>query len=283
MIEDAVDHAHLDALNERMTRDAWALWEGGFRKGPQETGNIQIDPPVEPELFFEDAFLNRLAICVTTAYLGGKPRMTFNSGNAAMHGTASQSTHSDFGNFGRVPAAPFAVVVNTGLVRMSPANGSTELWLGTHLLPRSTPESDARVVVGPQAANTIRAEALDARRRATPAKGPFQPTVPKGALMIRDLRLWHGGRPNPTHEPRIMLAQIHFAPGYNNPMKVRMPEALREVVQRREDVDVAVEWVSGRVDNLRTTTEHTFNFLEEEKGPAPYREMERGKWAEVGA
>ncbi|KZO92925.1 hypothetical protein CALVIDRAFT_519721 [Calocera viscosa TUFC12733] len=282
MIEDAVEHEHLDKLNERMTSDAFALWEGGFRKGPQETGNIQIDPPVESGLFFEDVFLNRLAVCVTSAYLGGKPRMTFNSGNAAMHGTASQDIHSDFGNFGKVPSRPFAVVINTGLVPMSPANGSTELWLGTHVLPRSTPETDAQIVISPEAHNKIQRSAMERRKSDVPGKGPFQPIVPKGALMIRDLRLWHGGKPNPTDVPRIMVAQIHFAPGYRNPMRLQMPRELRGVVEAREDIDVAVDWVDGKVDNLRSTTQHTFNFLEEERR-VPHAEMEQGKWAAVGA
>ncbi|KZO92926.1 hypothetical protein CALVIDRAFT_601192 [Calocera viscosa TUFC12733] len=308
MIEDAVDPAHLDKLNERMTSDAFALWDGGFRKGPQETGNIQIDPPVEPALFFEDAFLNRLAVCVSTAYLGGKPRMTFSSGNAAMHGTASQEIHSDYGNFGKVPSRPFAVVVNTGLVAMNPANGSTELWLGTHILPRSTPEGDAQIVVssevekviqpaalkrrnaqapskGPlqptivvssEVEKVIQPAALKRRNAQAPSKGPLQPTVPKDAIMLRDLRLWHGGKPNPTQEPRIMLAQIHFAPDYKNPMRLQMPRELKGVIEARKDIDVAVDWVDGKVDNLKSTTLHTFNFLDEERSK-PFAEMTKGE------
>jgi ectoine hydroxylase-related dioxygenase (phytanoyl-CoA dioxygenase family) len=35
---------------------------------------------------------------------------------------------------------------------------------------------------------------------------PCQPVVPKGSLVIRDLRLWHAGVGNQTEIPRVMLA-----------------------------------------------------------------------------
>lgn len=48
---------------------------------------------------------------------------------------------------------------------------------------------------------------LDYRRNIRP---PIQPVVPKGSILIRDLRLWHCGRPNLTDEIRVMLAQIRM-------------------------------------------------------------------------
>jgi hypothetical protein len=58
---------------------------------------------------------------------------------------------------------------------------------------------------GDRNSGQIRSELLEARRKFCP---PIQPHVPKGAVLIRDLRLWHCGRPNQTDDIRVMLAQI---------------------------------------------------------------------------
>ena len=61
--------------------------------------------------------------------------------------------------------------------------------------------------------------------------------------MVRDLRLWHAGMPNSTDEVRVMLALIHFAPWYRNPMRLELAEGLREVVEAEEELEVPVDWV----------------------------------------
>jgi ectoine hydroxylase-related dioxygenase (phytanoyl-CoA dioxygenase family) len=35
--------------------------------------------------------------------------------------------------------------------------------------------------------------------------------VKKGSIIIRDLRLWHGGKPNLSEDPRVMLAMSKFS------------------------------------------------------------------------
>lgn len=37
-------------------------------------------------------------------------------------------------------------------------------------------------------------------------RGNCQPVVKKGSVVVRDLRLWHGGMPNLEKDPRVMLA-----------------------------------------------------------------------------
>ena len=49
----------------------------------------------------------------------------------------------------------------------------------------------------------LRPEIVEARREIRP---PMQPTVKKGDIVIRDLRLWHAGMPNETDKERIMIA-----------------------------------------------------------------------------
>jgi ectoine hydroxylase-related dioxygenase (phytanoyl-CoA dioxygenase family) len=98
------------------------------------------------------------------------------------------------------PSIPFALVVNVPLVKMEVDNGSTEIWLGTH---NGTTIADQEGEHGDRASGRIKIPILEARRAVRP---PTQPTVKKGSIIIRDLRLWHGGKPNLSSVPRVMLA-----------------------------------------------------------------------------
>ena len=140
---------------------------------------------------------------VTSTKLGPKPSLRFVSGNTALPPTessppASQPTHND-ADFDH-PSIPFALVINVPLVEMSPENGSTEVWLGTH---DGTTIADQEGEHGDHASGRIKKHLLGARREIRP---PSQPIVKKGSIIIRDLRLWHGGKPNLSKEPRVMLA-----------------------------------------------------------------------------
>lgn len=92
---------------------------------------------------------------------------------------------------------------------MTPENGSTELWLGTHRFGKEAQEGDH----GDRASGRIKKEWLEERRKVR-GRGPVRPVVKKGSLVVRDLRLWHGGCPNWSKEVRVMLAMIHFAGWY---------------------------------------------------------------------
>lgn len=125
------------------------------------------------------------------------------SGNTALPPTessppASQPIHND-ADFDHLPI-PFALVVNVPLVTMTPENGSTEVWLGTHT---NTTVADQEGAHGDRASGRIKQNLLEARRA---IRAPCQPIVKKGSIIVRDLRLWHGGKPNYTSEPRVMLA-----------------------------------------------------------------------------
>ncbi len=132
------------------------------------------------------------------------------SGNSALPPSPgiepqSQPTHSD-ADFEH-PSSPFALVVNIPLVDMEPQNGSTELWLGTHNFGKEAQEGEH----GDRASGRIKRGWLEKRRT---LRGPVQPVVRKGSLIVRDLRLWHAGKPNWTGDVRVMLAMIHFAGWY---------------------------------------------------------------------
>jgi ectoine hydroxylase-related dioxygenase (phytanoyl-CoA dioxygenase family) len=225
VVENAVPHAALDRLNEKMVRDAYAL-QSRKENSPYNynRGNIQQDPPPVKDYFDPDIFLSKyraqrqdqimltsipdpVATQITTTALGPRPKWTFCSGNTAMPPTAdcpptSQPVHSD-ADFEH-PTHPFAYVVNIPLIEMTPENGSTEIWLGTHI------DSGLHVqegMHGDRASGRIKLDELEKRRAIRP---PCQPIVPKGAIVVRDLRLWHRGIGNQTDQVRVMLAMSKF-------------------------------------------------------------------------
>jgi hypothetical protein len=118
-----------------------------------------------------------------------------------MNGTLRQDVHADL-DFDDHLDFPFAYTVNFYLCDTSPANGMTEWWVGTHhrgnknirkLNKRLTPY--------------ILDEEVEKRRKICP---PVRPSVPRGSVVIRDLRIWHAGVPNETTVPRIMFGLVFF-------------------------------------------------------------------------
>ncbi|OJJ69861.1 hypothetical protein ASPBRDRAFT_56642 [Aspergillus brasiliensis CBS 101740] len=243
IIDNAIPHEPLDHLNTKMIEDAYTL-QARNENSPYNynPGNIQQDPPPIREYFSKDIFLNPLAIQITSTALGPRPKWTFCSGNTAMPPTStcpptSQPVHSD-ADFNH-PSHPFAYVINVPLITMTPENGSTEIWLGTHR------DSGLHVQEGAhgadRASGRIRVQELEKRRA---VRRPCQPVVSKGSLVIRDLRLWHAGMGNQTGDVRVMVAMIHFAPWYRNKMRLELAEELRPVVERKTRLEVPVDWVA---------------------------------------
>ncbi|KAE8396104.1 hypothetical protein BDV23DRAFT_192983 [Aspergillus alliaceus] len=245
VVENVVPHDALDQLNTKMVEDAKVL-QNRKENSPYNynPGNIQQDPPPVRQYFDPDIFLNPIATQITSTALGSRPKWTFCSGNSAMPPTAespptSQPVHSD-ADFDH-PTHPFAYVVNIPLITMTPDNGSTEVWLGTHL------DSGLHVqegMHGERASGRIQLDVLEKRRTIRP---PSQPVVPKGAIVLRDLRLWHAGVGNKTNEVRVMLAMIHFAPWYRNTMRLEFAEDLKPLIQEQASLEVPVDWVTKSV------------------------------------
>ncbi|CAE6405536.1 unnamed protein product [Rhizoctonia solani] len=250
-IKDVIKESHIDALNARMIPDAYALRDRKESPYNYNRGNVQQDPPPEPSLFFRDVFLNPFAIQVSNAVLGNRPKMTFCSGNTALKSTERQPVHTD-ADFAQ-PSIPFALVINCGLVDMTPENGSTELWLGTHTMANLDAQDGLH---GERASGRIKPEPMEKRRGVSP---PFQPFVPKGSILMRDLRLWHAGMPNKTEKPRVMLAQIHFAPWYMNQMRLEFPKGMESIVQH-PDLELPTSFVDGPIDYLERAFGNAYDF-----------------------
>ncbi|KAH0191139.1 phytanoyl-CoA dioxygenase family protein, partial [Aureobasidium melanogenum] len=238
VLKDVIEHTKLDALNKTMVQDALQLQALGD-EGPfnYNKGNIQQDPPMTKSHFDSSIFLNSMATQVTTSVLGPKPRLTFMSGNSALPpvpGVTPQSqpvhTDADFDH----PESPFALVVNIPLIDMDINNGSTEVWLGTHNITSLAAQEGKQ---GDRASGRIAKHLLEQRKQ---ERGPCQPIVKKGSIIIRDLRLWHAGKPNFSNDVRVMLAMIHFAAWYRNAMKIEFSEDL-ETVLDREGSDLQIQ------------------------------------------
>lgn len=260
VIEDAIPHEDLDDLNTKMVKDALHLQSRGkdmpfnynvgnskyllpLQLQPNQMlttpTTVQQDPPPTAQYFPPSIFLNPLATHLTTTHLGPKPKWTFCSGNSAMPNPnpQRQPVHSD-ADFAH-PTHPFALVVNVPLIDFTPTNGSTELWLGTHTGDLSGLQVQEGAH-GDRASGRIKEDLLVERRK---IRGPSQPSIRKGSIVVRDLRLWHAGMPNLTDEVRVMLAMIHFAPWYRNPMRLEFGESLKEVVGKEEGLEIPVDWV----------------------------------------
>ncbi|KAJ5810463.1 uncharacterized protein N7503_002681 [Penicillium pulvis] len=245
VVTDVVPHNSLDQLNKKMIDDAQKLYSrkenSPFNYNPN---NLQQDPPPTKKYFDPQIFLNPIATQVTSTALGPRPKWTFCSGNTAMPPTAenpptSQPVHSD-ADFAH-PNHPFAHVINIPLITMTPENGSTQIWLGTH--------KDTNLLMqegqhGERASGQIKTEELEKRREIRP---PCQPLVPKGSIVIRDLRLWHAGMGNRTDQVRVMLAMIHFAPWYRNPMNLQLADDLKGTIEQEKLLEVPVQWASEDV------------------------------------
>ena len=111
--------------------------------------------------------------------LGPKPELRYIRSNTLVGNTTErQRVHKDVR--GVHLSHPYAVAMNTCLIDTYPENGSTEVWLGTSV---SSPWDDhIQHDLG-----WVRDDKLEERRQVRP---PVYPTLPKGSVVLRDLRLW---------------------------------------------------------------------------------------------
>ncbi|KAL2820839.1 hypothetical protein BDW59DRAFT_164534 [Aspergillus cavernicola] len=249
VLENAVDPNHLDTLNERMVPDAKTLFARAstHRNFGPATGNIQQEPVLEKEFIFQDVLANPFAVQVVECMFGPRPALRFYSANTAFKAEDRQPVHIDV-NFD-FPRVPWGYAVNINLVDTTPENGATEVWLGSH-------SETTKDVLDPQYKHKqIRGELLEARRKVSPG---IQASLPKGSLIIRDMRLWHAGMPNRTEIPRVMLATILFPHWYRSGQKIILPESLKGLVEGWEGVEVCVEWVEDGYDYLQGRHDHDF-------------------------
>jgi hypothetical protein len=220
ILHDVADVSHLSAIRERMLEDVARILTREDVPFNFNSGNLQQDPPPFAPYLFRDVLLNDLVIQVTHSVLGNGLYNAFYSGNTALaRSTSRQPVHADLGHLwpDMEHATPgYGYVVNFPLVDMDASNGSTEMWPGTHL-DTSCAFQDVDI--------KISEEKLEARRSVVP---PVQPTVKLGSAVIRDIRMWHAGMPNPSDGHRPMIAMIHWVSWWPKDQGVPFPASARE-------------------------------------------------------
>ena len=240
VLNGVVAPAHLEILREKMLQDVQAFREREDAPYNFNTSNIQQDPPPFPPYLFRDVLLNDMVVAVTRAMLGPGVKNAFYSGNTALPSTLRQPVHADMGQLWpdlETAHPAYALVVNVPVVAISPANGSTELWPGSHLDTTVSYHADIKV---PE-------EALEKRREVAP---PFQPAVARGSVLIRDIRLWHAGMPNRSSEPRPMIAMIHYAGWMETGAPLPFPKGT-EAFFSDSDLTTCARFVEGSIDYVR--------------------------------
>ncbi len=209
VITGAVDTGHCDALRTVMADDLEAAARHPFAL--DIPGHLQHNPPPRARDLYRDIIANPIALSIARELMG-RVRLSLYTGNTMLpHTTQQQPVHWDeYQLWPALDAAPpvAALAVNIPLVDVGAANGALEVWPGTHLDVRSIQHFPKSLLV-PEAW-------LEARRQVSP---PVRMPVPKGALLLRDLRMWHRGTTNSTDAARPMIA-VSYQPWWYRPLAI---------------------------------------------------------------
>ena len=232
----------LDLLFERMLTDLNTLLNASDQVLPVQfvPGHLQQDaPPLAPYVFAE-LVANPWVIQVTQALLGAGVKNTYFSGNTNLPGSGAQPVHTDGQQLwvdqpAAHPAA--ALIINVTPLKVSPENGSIELWPGSHQEMVITPDS-----------TSIKVPAADLARREK-VSAPIRGNTEKGDVLIRDDRLWHRGMPNHSNLPRPMIAMIHRTGWYNSGGKLKFEPGCESAFEHPL-LDANVEFVAEPIDYI---------------------------------
>ncbi|WVQ63616.1 uncharacterized protein L199_001769 [Kwoniella botswanensis] len=252
VLDNAIPIDIIDKLNERMMVDTDRIMSGTV-KGVHwnqgiECGNISQVPPLVKDYLFPEIYANKPASAVLTQLLGPRPELHYVRSNTLIgHAPERQDVHRDIK--GRHIPASTVIAMNVCLIDAHAQNGSTEIWLGSHR--EQTLDDYVAITSG-----DVKKTSLERRRQVRP---PVQPTLPKGSLVLRDLRLWHAGMHNETDEVRVMLALVYTAGWYKNPLLPPWPKSIQTEVEALGAINDT--WVGG-------------TFYEDEDGKKEYLAIE---------
>ena len=239
ILKQAVPTEPLILLRERMDQDTAELLAycdtiGG---NPRDLGHLQQGPPKSPEFVFAEVVMNQYVNEICKLLYGNQPKLTFYNGNTNCPGSTTQGLHMDGTHHTKHPDPvhlPKAVVVNIPTGSMSPENGAIQLWPGSHMI-RSKGER-----------NLIDHETIEEREKQVP---PVQPTTEVGDILIRDVRLWHRGVPNPSDRPRHMIALIVSTGEAEPPARLKFEKGCEYALENR-GVDSNAQFIDGPVEYL---------------------------------
>ena len=229
VLENVINHDHLDILRERMDADSQILinaekWGGAGKL----IGHLQQGPPPFAPYIFRDIVANPYVVQVTKELLGPGLYNNFYNGNTNCPGSTTQPLHRDGAHLWpnqEVAHPTTEVVVNISPQDTSEENGSVEIWPGSHLQ------------VGD---GGVDEEQEEARRKICP---PIRGNAKKGSALIRDMRLWHRGVPNPSDKPRHMIALIYRVSWLKSNRRLKYKTGC-EVAFENSDLDHNAEFIN---------------------------------------
>lgn len=228
ILSNAVAVSKLDHIRERMLIDIPRNLESPnvhYNHGKAHK-NVSQTPPLCSEYLHSEVWANSFAIELISHIIGPLPQLAFATSNIALpDGLGRQAVHSDY--YCEHFDFPVFLEVSIFLENVSKVNGSLEIWLGTH---NGYNKKDH---LFPNMGWIKRQVFLD---RAT-ISPPFQPSIPKGSILIRDLRLWHAGMPNYTQTPRIMLGFIYSPRWFPCQMRLQFPATAISRVKSWTNID----------------------------------------------
>ena len=245
----AIDPAHIEMLRERMLADVEEILALSDVPYQFNDGHLQQDPPPFPPYLFRDVLANDLVVEITQAVLGEGVKNAFYSGNTCLPNTTQQPLHVDAGQLWpnlEVATPAYGMVVNVPVVDATPANGSTELWPGTHL-DTTRALNDGDIKLPPAIEERLRDECK-----------PLQPNVPAGSVLIRDMRLWHRGMPNLTDQPRPMIAMIHWVRWWHTGKPLLFPKGTEELFADSA-LETVAEFVDGPIDYISRNRKYDYS------------------------
>ena len=239
ILKGAIPTQPLAALRRRMDRDTHDLLRfcetiGG---NPRQAGHLQQGPPPFADYVFPEVAMNPAVNSVARAVYGERPRLTFYNGNTNCPGSVRQHLHMD-GRHSTKPDEP--VAPTTGMVVNIPpgpadlSNGAIELWPGSHR-------------VGVFENHNGVPSRMEEQRRAV--RGPVNPRTEPGDVLLRDVRVWHRGVPNPSDRPRHMIALILSKPSGESRYRLKFAKGCEDALEGR-DADANAEYVDGPIDYL---------------------------------
>lgn len=160
----------------------------------ERAGHVSMLAPMHAPYTDPIAVENPFALQVMEAAMGKNFYCMFYNTNTAYPGSMYQRLHRDiYLPFPELkhPLPVYMVVVNIPLVDFTLENGSTEVYPGTHLITDIDPEDAQKLLE--------RAQLLPSART----------NIKAGSIVVRDMRMWHRGMPNPSDMVRTMLAIVY--------------------------------------------------------------------------
>lgn len=189
-----VDNMHstfLKALNEA-SDESTEVNTKEFRKN-----RVRMNLPFEEPFIDPSVITSSFVLPVIEKLLGEDCACIYLSADAPLPGSDYQVVHSDqlpFFPESTVTLPPAGIVLNIPLVDVTEENGPMEAFPGgNHLIPEN--RNDPKFI-----------------ESASAFLKPVRMTMPKGSLLIRDLRMWHRGTPNNSDHIRPNVAIIYARP-----------------------------------------------------------------------